>query len=88
LDWIESIRLHVVEEHSGYTEEQVESALWEELKLKTFNAENISWGTPGQTLRITYKDLSRIAQFNRGNNSGGLIKGYVIISDENELSVE
>lgn len=88
LDWIESIRLHVVEEHPGYTEEQVESALWEELKLKTFNAENISWGTPEQTLRITYKDLSRIAQFNRGNNSGGLIKGYVIISDENELSVE
>lgn len=86
LDWIESIRLHVVEEHPSYTENQIEEALYEELSGKIFEAENINWGVPGQNISISYKDLARIAKFNNGNNSGGLIKGYIILSDNTELT--
>jgi hypothetical protein len=56
------------------------------LNTKTLEAENINWGLPNQTLRITYRDLARIAAFNNGNNGGGLIKGYVMLSDNQELT--
>ena len=79
LDWIDSIDASLPE---GHTEEDLYAALHN----KVFEAENINWGIPGQTLTISYNDLARIAQFNEGNNSGGKIKGYVMLSDQNELT--
>lgn len=79
LDWIDSIDSSLPE---GHTEQDLYNALHN----KVFEAENINWGTPDQTLRISYRDLSRIAQFNEGNNSGGKIKGYIMISDPEELT--
>jgi hypothetical protein len=51
-----------------------------------FEAENINWGIPGQSINITYRDLARIAHFNEGNNSGGKIKGYIMLSDAEPLT--
>ena len=79
LDWIDSIDASLP---VGHTEEDLYAALHN----KVFEAENINWGVPGQTLTISYNDLARIAQFNEGNNSGGKIKGYVMLSDQNELT--
>lgn len=82
LDWIDSIEQNLASQNPNYTEED----LYAVLNGKTFEAENINWGLPNQTLRITYKDLARIAAFNNGNNGGGLIKGYVMLSDQQELT--
>jgi hypothetical protein len=78
LDWIDSIEQNLAAQNPSYTEED----LYAILNNKTFEAENINWGLPNQTLRITYKDLARIAAFNNGNNGGGLIKGYIMLSDQ------
>jgi hypothetical protein len=82
LDWIDSIEQNLAAQNPSYTEED----LYAVLNGKRFEAENINWGLPNQTLRITYKDLARIAAFNNGNNGGGLIKGYVMLSDQTELT--
>lgn len=86
LDWINSIEANLRTLNPSYTTEQLEEALLETLKTKQFEAENINWGVPGQSLRLTYKDLTRIACLNNGNNSGGLLKGYIMISDPEELT--
>lgn len=82
LDWIDSIEQNLAAQNPSYTEED----LYAVLRTKTLEAENINWGLPEQTLRITYKDLARIAQFNNGNNGSGLIKGYIMLSDAQEMS--
>ena len=79
LDWIDSIDNSLP---VGHTEQDLYDALYS----KVFEAENINWGTPDQTLRVTYNDLARIAHFNEGNNSGGKIKGYVMLSDQQQLT--
>lgn len=84
LDWIDSIEQNLKSQNPSYTEED----LYNVIKTKTFQAENINWGVPGQNLKISYKDVARIAHFNNANNGGGLIKGYIILSDKEELSAE
>lgn len=79
LDWINVIDNSLP---AGHTEEDLYTAL----ASKNFEAENINWGVPGQSLSITYRDLARIAHFNNGNNSGGLIKGYIMLSDNQDLT--
>ena len=79
LDWIDSINRSLPAGHS-------EQDLYNVLHTKVFEAENINWGVPGQSIRITYNDLARIAQFNEGNNSGGKIKGYIMLADSQQLS--
>jgi hypothetical protein len=79
LDWIDSINRSLPAGHS-------EQDLYNVLRTKVFEAENINWGVPGQSIRITYNDLARIAQFNEGNNSGGKIKGYIMLADSQQLS--
>ena len=79
LDWIDSIDNSLP---AGHTEEDLYAALHN----KVFEAENINWGVPGQSIHITYRDLARIAHFNEGNNSGGKIKGYIILSDQQPLT--
>ena len=86
LDWIDSIEAQLRVEHPGYNADQLEEALKNTLKTKTFEAENINWGVSGQVLKFYYKDLTRIACLNNGNNSGGLLKGYIMISDPQELT--
>lgn len=79
LDWIDAIDASLP---LGHTEED----LYVALRTKVFEAENINWGTPEQSIRISYRDLARIAQFNEGNNSGGKIKGYIMLSDQEQLT--
>lgn len=79
LDWITAIDNSLP---SGHTEEDLYTAL----ASKNFEAENINWGVPGQSISITYQDLARIAHFNNGNNQGGLIKGYIMLSDNQDLT--
>ena len=79
LDWIDSIDNSLP---IGHTEEDLYAAL----QTKVFEAENINWGIPGQSISISYRDLARIAQFNEANNSGGKIKGYIMLSDTEELT--
>lgn len=82
LDWIDSIEQNLAQQNPNYTEED----LYAVLNSKTLEAENINWGLPNQSLKITYKDLARIAAFNNGNNGGGLIKGYIMLSDAQEMT--
>jgi hypothetical protein len=79
LDWIDAIddSLPV-----GHTEEDLYAAL----STKVFEAENINWGVEGQSISITFNDLARIAHLNEGNNGGGKIKGYIMISDAEPLT--
>jgi hypothetical protein len=79
LDWIDAIDASLP---VGHTEED----LYEALSNKTFEAENINWGVDGQSISIPYNTLARIAHFNRGNNSGGKLKGYILISDQQPLT--
>lgn len=79
LDWIDAIDNSLP---AGHTEEDLYAALHN----KVFEAENINWGVSGQTLSISYNDLARIAHFNEGNNSGGKIKGYIMLSDSTALT--
>ena len=79
LDWIDSIDNSLP---VGHTEQDLYNAL----KTKTFEAENINWGVSGQSISISYNTLARIAQFNNGNNSGGKIKGYIMLSDTTPLT--
>lgn len=79
LDWIDAIDNNLP---AGHTEED----LYAVLRTKVFEAENINWGVDGQTVAISFNDLARIAQFNEGNNQGGNIKGYIMISDTEPLT--
>lgn len=79
LDWIDSIDASLP---VGHTEQD----LYDALANKTFEAENINWGVPGQSISISYNTLARIAHMNNGNNSGGVIRGYIMISDSTALT--
>jgi len=79
LDWIDAIDASLP---VGHTEQD----LYDALANKTFEAENINWGVPGQSISISYNTLARIAHMNNGNNSGGVIRGYIMISDSTALT--
>ena len=81
LDWIDAIDASLP---AGHTEQD----LYDALSNKTFEAENINWGVDGQSISISYNTLARIAHFNRGNNSGGKLKGYILLSDTTPLTTE
>ena len=78
LDWIQSIDNSL---GAGHTEEDLYAAL----RTKTFRAENINWVSTSR-LGISYNDLARIAQFNNGANRGGMITGYIMISNTEQLT--
>ena len=79
LDWIDAIDNSLP---VGHTEEDLYAAL----ANKTFEAENINWGVDGQSISISYNDLARIAHLNNSNNSGGKLKGYIMLSDASEFT--
>lgn len=88
LDWIDSIKNHIQQQHPSYTTEQLEQTLLEELSTKTLRADQLYWGTGSITL--TYKDLIRLSSFGPFDGNGkhvfNNIKGYIVISDGNSLT--
>ena len=82
LDWIASIEANLAAQNPSYTQQD----LYDVLNSKTLKAQNINWGVPGQTISLTYNDIAKIAQFNYGNNAGGLLTGYIMLSDQQELT--
>ena len=53
----------------------------------TLIVDNISWGNPNDnTYGISYEQLTNLAKFNAGKNSGVNIKGYVLLNDETPMT--
>lgn len=82
LDWISSIEANLAAQNPSYTQQD----LYDILNTKTLKAQNINWGVPGQTLSLSYNDVAKIAQFNYGNNAGGLLTGYIMLSDQTQFT--
>ena len=86
LGWIAAIEQEVVAANPNLTTDEQEELLLTRLHGYTLHAENIRWGTSDVPVQIYYKDLSRLAALNQGNNQNANLKGYVRIADTQPMT--
>ena len=86
MGWLKAIEESVAAANPALTGDALEASLLETLKGYTLRAENIRWGTADVPVKVSYKDLSRMAALNQGNNQNANLKGYILISDKTQLT--